>query len=159
MSLRRPALWALRLDKKSDERLRYTTWAAERSTFPCWRSGAGVVEVKSTNGDTHLGGDDVDQRIVDWLIDEFKKENNIDLSTDRMALQAAEGSGGKSQDRAFADDGNGHQSPVHHAGAAGPIHMQVKLTRMRLEQLNGRFVGTLDEAGEAGFRRREDVAE
>src|SRR5439155_1550371 len=47
----------------------------------------GVVEVKSTNGDTHLGGDDVDQRIVDWLIDEFKKENNIDLSKDRMALQ------------------------------------------------------------------------
>src|SRR5437879_11729949 len=49
--------------------------------------GAGVVEVKSTNGDTHLGGDDVDQRIVDWLIDEFKKKNNIDLSKDKMALQ------------------------------------------------------------------------
>jgi len=49
--------------------------------------GAGVVEVKSTNGDTHLGGDDIDQRIVDWLIGEFKKENNIDLGKDRMALQ------------------------------------------------------------------------
>ena len=50
-----------------------TTWAAARSIFPCSKSASGVVEVKSTNGDTHLGGDDVDQRIVDWLIDAFKK--------------------------------------------------------------------------------------
>jgi len=59
------------------------TLAAARSTFRCWKSAAAVVEVKSTNGDTHLGGDDVDQKIVDWLIDEFKKEHGIDLARTR----------------------------------------------------------------------------
>ncbi|MBV8515309.1 MAG: molecular chaperone DnaK, partial [Acidobacteria bacterium] len=97
--------------------------------------GAGVVEVKSTNGDTHLGGDDVDQRIVDWLIDEFKKENNIDLSKDRMALQRLKEAAEKAKIELSQMMETEINLPFITAGASGPIHMQVKLTRTRLEQL------------------------
>src|SRR5205085_2927110 len=75
------------LDKKSDETIAVYDLGGGTFDISVLEVGAGVVEVKSTNGDTHLGGDDVDQRIVDSLIDEFKKENSIDLSKDRMALQ------------------------------------------------------------------------
>ncbi|GAC1676767.1 MAG: hypothetical protein PVS2B2_12730 [Candidatus Acidiferrum sp.] len=97
--------------------------------------GAGVVEVKSTNGDTHLGGDDVDQKIVDWLIDEFKKENNIDLSKDRMALQRLREAAEKAKVELSQMMETEINLPFITAGAAGPIHMQLKLTRTRLEQL------------------------
>jgi len=75
--------------------------------------GAGVVEVKSTNVIPIWAGDDIDQRIVDWLIDEFKKKNNIDLSKDKMALQRLKDAAEKSQDRALADDGDGNQPAVY----------------------------------------------
>src|SRR5438094_5218725 len=81
------AALAYGLDKKSDETIAVYDLGGGTFDISVLEVGAGVVEVKSTNGDTHLGGDDVDQRIVDCLIDEFKKENNIDLSKDRMALQ------------------------------------------------------------------------
>src|SRR5262250_2657513 len=97
--------------------------------------GAGVVEVKSTNGDTHLGGDDVDQRIVDWLIEEFKKANNIDLSKDRMALQRLKEAAEKAKIELSQMMETEINLPFITAGASGPIHMQQKLTRMRLEQL------------------------
>src|SRR6201989_1083883 len=81
------AALAYGLEKKNDETIAVYDLGGGTFDISVLEVGAGVVEVKSTNGDTHLGGDDVDQRIVDWLIDEFKKENNIDLSKDRMALQ------------------------------------------------------------------------
>src|SRR5439155_1644440 len=81
------AALAYGLDKKSDETIAVYDLGGGTFDISVLEVGAGVVEVKSTNGDTHLGGDDVDQRIVDWLIDEFKKKNNIDLSKDKMALQ------------------------------------------------------------------------
>jgi len=77
----------LRIGQKSDETIAVYDFGGGTFDISVLEVGAGVVEVKSTNGDTHLGGDDVDQRIVDWLIDEFKKKNNIDLSKDKMALQ------------------------------------------------------------------------
>src|SRR5215510_2407020 len=81
------AALAYGLDKKSDETIAVYDLGGGTFDISVLEVGEGVVEVKSTNGDTHLGGDDVDQRIVDWLIDGFKKANNIDLSKDRMALQ------------------------------------------------------------------------
>ena len=81
------AALAYGLEKKSDETIAVYDLGGGTFDISVLEVGAGVVEVKSTNGDTHLGGDDVDQKIVDWLIDEFKKGNNIDLSKDRMALQ------------------------------------------------------------------------
>jgi molecular chaperone DnaK len=97
--------------------------------------GSGVVEVKSTNGDTHLGGDDIDQRIVDWLIDEFKKENSIDLGKDRMALQRLKEAAEKAKIELSQMMETEINLPFITAGANGPIHMQQKLTRTRLEQL------------------------
>jgi molecular chaperone DnaK len=97
--------------------------------------GAGVVEVKSTNGDTHLGGDDIDQRIVDWLIDEFKKEHGIDLGKDRMALQRLKEAAEKAKIELSQMMETEINLPFITAGPSGPIHMQQKLTRMRLEQL------------------------
>ena len=90
--------------------------------------------MKSTNGDTHLGGDDIDQRIVDWLIDEFKKENSIDLGKDRMALRRLK-EGGKAKIELSQMMETEINLPFITAGANGPIHMQQKLTRTRLEQL------------------------
>ncbi|MGC1492114.1 MAG: molecular chaperone DnaK, partial [Candidatus Acidiferrum sp.] len=99
--------------------------------------GSGVVEVKSTNGDTHLGGDDFDQRIVDWLIDEFKKENAIDLGKDRMALQRLKEAAEKAKIELSQMMETEINLPFITAGPSGPIHMQQKLTRTRFEQLVG----------------------
>src|SRR6267143_2018543 len=97
--------------------------------------GAGVVEVKSTNGDTHLGGDDIDQRIVDWLIDEFKKENNIDLSKDRMAIQRLKEAAEKAKIELSQLMETEINLPFVTANESGPKHLQMKLTRAKLEQL------------------------
>src|SRR6266852_120225 len=97
--------------------------------------GAGVVEVKSTNGDTHLGGDDVDQRIVDWLIDSFKKQHNIDLGKDKMALQRLKDAAEKAKIELSQMMETEINLPFITAGPSGPIHMEEKLTRTRLEQM------------------------
>src|SRR3989449_5661958 len=129
------AALAYGLDKKSDETIAVYDLGGGTFDISVLEVGAGVVEVKSTNGDTHLGGDDVDQRIVDWLINEFKKKNNIDLSKDKMALQRLKDA---------AEKAKIELSPMMEteinwlfitAGANGPIHMEEKLTRTRLEQM------------------------
>src|SRR5260370_3457695 len=94
-----------------------------------------VVHVKATNGDTHLGGDDVDQRIVDWLIDEFKTKNGIDLSKDKMALQRLKDAAEKANIELSQMMETEVNLPFITAGANGPIHMEEKLTRTRLEQM------------------------
>src|SRR6202166_919174 len=129
-----PAL-AYGLDKKSDETISVYDLGGGTFDISVLEVGAGVVEVKSTNGDTHLGGDDVDQRIVDWLIDEFKKENNIDLSKDSMALQRLKDAAEKAKIELSQMMETEINLPFITAGASGPIHMQLKLTRTRLEQL------------------------
>src|SRR6266704_3641994 len=129
------AALAYGLDKKSDETIAVYDLGGGTFDISVLEVGAGVVEVKSTNGDTHLGGDDVDQRIVDWLIDEFKKENNIDLSKDRMALQRLKEAAEKAKIELSQMMETEINLPFITAGASGPIHMQLKLTRTRLEQL------------------------
>lgn len=97
--------------------------------------GEGVFEVKSTNGDTHLGGDDFDQRIIDYLADEFKKEYGIDLRQDRMALQRLKEAAEKAKCELSTTLQTEINLPFITADASGPKHMNIKLTRAKLEQL------------------------
>jgi molecular chaperone DnaK len=131
------AALAYGLEKKSDETIAVYDLGGGTFDISVLEVGAGVVEVKSTNGDTHLGGDDVDQKIVDWLIDEFKKENSIDLSKDRMALQRLKDAAEKAKIELSQMMETEINLPFLTAGAAGPIHFEKKLTRTRLEQLMG----------------------
>src|SRR5512136_1529173 len=131
------AALAYGLDKKSDETIAVYDLGGGTFDISVLEVGSGVVEVKSTNGDTHLGGDDVDQKIVDWLIDEFKKENNIDLSKDRMALQRLKEAAEKAKIELSQMMETEINLPFITAGASGPIHMEEKLTRTRLEQMMG----------------------
>ncbi len=131
------AALAYGLEKKSDETIAVYDLGGGTFDISVLEVGAGVVEVKSTNGDTHLGGDDIDQRIVDWLIDEFKKENSIDLGKDRMALQRLKEAAEKAKIELSQMMETEINLPFITAGANGPIHMQQKLTRTRLEQLMG----------------------
>ena len=102
--------------------------------------GEGVVEVKSTNGDTHLGGDDWDQRITEWIIDEFKKDQGIDLSQDRMALQRLKEAAEKAKIELSSVMETDINLPFVTADASGPKHLQMKLTRAKLEQLTEELV-------------------
>jgi molecular chaperone DnaK len=129
------AALAYGLDKKTDETIAVYDLGGGTFDISVLEVGSGVVEVKSTNGDTHLGGDDIDQRIVDWLIDEFKKENSIDLGKDRMALQRLKEAAEKAKIELSQMMETEINLPFITAGANGPIHMQQKLTRTRLEQL------------------------
>ena len=129
------AALAYGLDKKSDETIAVYDLGGGTFDISVLEVGSGVVEVKSTNGDTHLGGDDIDQRIVDWLIDEFKKENSIDLSKDRMALQRLKEAAEKAKIELSQMMETEINLPFITAGASGPLHMQLKLTRTRLEQM------------------------
>jgi molecular chaperone DnaK len=131
------AALAYGMDKKSDETIAVYDLGGGTFDISVLEVGAGVVEVKATNGDTHLGGDDVDQRIVDWLIDEFKKKNGIDLSKDKMALQRLKDSAEKAKIELSQMMETEINLPFITAGASGPIHMEEKLTRTRLEQMMG----------------------
>src|SRR4051812_574482 len=126
------AALAYGLDKKTNETIAVYDFGGGTFDISILEVGEGVVEVKSTNGDTHLGGDDVDQRIVNWLIDEFKKEHSIDLGKDRMALQRLKEAAEKAKIELSQMMETDINLPFITAGASGPIHMQVKLTRMRL---------------------------
>jgi len=97
--------------------------------------GDGVFEVKSTNGDTHLGGDDFDQRIIEWVVDEFKKENGIDLSRDRMALQRLKEAAEKAKIELSSAQSTSLNLPFITADQTGPRHLNYTLTRAKLEQL------------------------
>src|SRR6202007_516251 len=97
--------------------------------------GEGVVEVKSTNGDTHLGGDDIDQRIVDWIVSEFKKEQGIDLGKDRMAIQRLKEAAEKAKIELSQVMETEINLPFVTANESGPKHLQLKLPRAKLEQL------------------------
>ena len=108
------AALAYGLDKKKDETIAVYDFGGGTFDISILEVGDGVVEVKSTNGDTHLGGDNIDQRLIDWIIAEFKKENGIDLSQGPDGAAAAEGSRGEGQDRAFDAARNRDQPAVHH---------------------------------------------
>jgi molecular chaperone DnaK len=102
--------------------------------------GEGTFHVKATNGDTHLGGDDFDQRIIDWLIDEFKKDQGIDLRQDRMALQRLKEAAEKAKVELSSTQETEVNLPFVTADASGPKHLAIKLSRAKLEQLVGELV-------------------
>src|SRR5262252_7790405 len=102
--------------------------------------GEGVLEVKATNGDTFLGGDDFDQRIIDWIVDEFRKDQGIDLRQDRMALQRLKEAAEKAKIELSSTQSTEINLPFITADASGPKHLSLNLTRSKLEQLVGDLV-------------------
>jgi molecular chaperone DnaK len=129
------AALAYGLDKKKDETIAVYDLGGGTFDISILEVGEGVVEVKSTNGDTHLGGDDIDQRIVDWLVAEFKKEQGIDLSKDRMAVQRLKEAAEKAKIELSQLMETEINLPFITANESGPKHLQQKLTRAKLEQL------------------------
>jgi molecular chaperone DnaK len=129
------AALAYGLDKKSDETIAVYDLGGGTFDISVLEVGSGVVEVKSTNGDTHLGGDDVDQRIMDWMIEVFKQEDGIDISKDRMALQRLKEAAEKAKIELSQTMETEINLPFLSADATGPKHFQKKLTRIRLEQM------------------------
>jgi len=128
------------LDKKKDERIAVYDLGGGTFDISILEVGEGVFEVKSTNGDTHLGGDDFDQRIIDWVCDEFKKQEGIDLRQDRMALQRLKEACEKAKTELSSTQTADINLPFITADASGPKHLNMTLTRSKLEQLVGDLV-------------------
>jgi len=129
------AALAYGLDKKKDETIAVYDFGGGTFDISILEVGEGVVEVKSTNGDTHLGGDNLDQRVMDWITDEFKKSDGIDLSKDRMALQRLKEAAEKAKMELSSVMETDISLPFITADASGPKHLSMKLTRARFEQL------------------------
>src|SRR6187397_2915345 len=129
------AALAYGLDKKKDETIAVYDFGGGTFDISVLEVGEGVVEVKSTNGDTHLGGDDLDDRIIEWLAAEFKKSEGIDLSKDRMALQRLKEGAEKAKIELSTAMETEINLPFVTADQTGPKHLQVKLSRAKLEQL------------------------
>jgi molecular chaperone DnaK len=123
------------LDKKKDERIAVYDLGGGTFDVSVLEIGEGVFEVKSTNGDTYLGGDDFDLRVMDWLVDEFRKDQGIDLRKDRMALQRLKEAAERAKIELSSSQETEINLPFITADASGPKHMVIKLTRARLEQL------------------------
>jgi molecular chaperone DnaK len=151
------------LDKKKDETIAVYDLGGGTFDISILQLGEGVFEVKSTNGDTHLGGDDFDQRIIDWLADEFRKEQGIDLRSDRMALQRLK----EAAERAKIELSSSLQTEINlpfiTADASGPKHLVMTLTRSKLEQLVAELIertrGPVMKALEDAGIRASDVNE
>src|SRR6201986_4534301 len=131
------AALAYGLDKKKDETIAVYDFGGGTFDVSILEVGDGVVEVKSTNGDTHLGGDNIDQRIIDWLIQEFKRDQGIDVSKDQMALQRLKEAAEKAKIELSTLLETEINLPFLTADASGPKHLAIKLTRARFEQMVG----------------------
>ena len=129
------AALAYGLDKKKDEIIAVFDFGGGTFDISVLEVGEGVVEVKSTNGDTHLGGDDVDEELIEWIIDEFKKDQGIDLSQDKMARQRLKESAEKAKVELSSAMETEINLPFITADASGPKHLVMKLTRSKFEQL------------------------
>jgi molecular chaperone DnaK len=129
------AALAYGLDKKKDETIAVYDFGGGTFDISILEVGEGVVEVKSTNGDTHLGGDNIDQRIIDWIVDEFIKDQGIDLSKDKMALQRLKEAAEKAKMELSSTLESEINLPFITADASGPKHLTMKLTRAKFEQL------------------------
>ena len=151
------------LDKKKDETIAVYDLGGGTFDISILQLGEGVFEVKATNGDTHLGGDDFDQRVIDWLADEFRKEQGIDLRKDHMALQRLK----EAAERAKIELSSSMQTEINlpfiTADASGPKHLVMSLTRAKLEQLVGDLIertrGPVLKALEDAGVRATDVNE
>jgi molecular chaperone DnaK len=129
------AALAYGLDKKKDETIAVFDFGGGTFDVSILEVGEGVVEVKSTNGDTHLGGDDIDERLIEWIIEEFKKDQGIDLSNDKMALQRLKEAAEKAKIELSSTMETEVNLPFVTADQSGPKHLAMKLTRARFEQL------------------------
>ncbi len=132
------------LDKKKDEKIAVFDLGGGTYDISILEIGDGVFEVKSTNGDTHLGGEDFDQRVIDWLASEFKKDYGIDLRSDKMALQRLKEAAEKAKIELSTTMETEINLPFITADASGPKHMNIKLTRAKLESL---VEGLIDRLG------------
>src|SRR5882757_7563808 len=144
------AALAYGLDKKKNETIAVYEFGGGTFDISVLEVGDGVVEVKSTNGDTHLGGDNIDQRLIDWIIDEFRKDQGIDLSKDKMALQRLREGAEKAKIELSSTMSTDVNLPFITADASGPKHLNMSLTRAKFEQLIGdivnRTMGPLKQA-------------
>jgi len=129
------AALAYGMDKKKDQTIAVYDFGGGTFDISILEVGEGVVEVKSTNGDTHLGGDDIDQRVQDWIVSEFKKDSGIDLGVDKMAIQRLKEAAEKAKIELSTTIETEINLPFITADASGPKHLLMKLTRARLEQL------------------------
>jgi molecular chaperone DnaK len=128
------------LDKKQEETIAVYDLGGGTFDISILELGEGTFQVKSTNGDTHLGGDDFDQRVMDWLCDEFKKDQGIDLRQDKMALQRLKEAAEKAKSELSTVQQTEVNLPFVTADATGPKHLNINLTRAKLEQLVGDLV-------------------
>src|SRR5438093_6323958 len=129
------AALAYGLDKKADEQIAVYDLGGGTFDISILEIGQGVFEVKATNGDTHLGGDDFDQRVIDWIAEEFRKESGIDLRRDRMALQRLKEAAEKAKIELSSTLETEINLPFITADASGPKHLVMTLTRAKLEAL------------------------
>ncbi len=129
------AALAYGMDKKKDQKIAVYDFGGGTFDISILDVGEGVVEVKATNGDTHLGGDDFDQRIIEWIISEFKKDQGIDLTKDKMALQRLKEAAEKAKIELSVSMETEINLPFITADTSGPKHLQLKLTRSKFEQL------------------------
>lgn len=129
------AALAYGMDKKKDQTIAVYDFGGGTFDISILEVGEGIVEVKATNGDTHLGGDDIDQRVQDWLVAEFRKESGIDLTKDKMALQRLKEAAEKAKMELSTTLETEINLPFITADASGPKHLLMKLTRAKLEQL------------------------
>ncbi len=151
------AALAYGLDKKADETIAVYDFGGGTFDISILEVGEGVVEVKATNGDTHLGGDDLDERVIDWMVAEFLKSDGIDLAKDRMALQRLKEAAEKAKIELSTVLETDINLPFVTADQSGPKHLQMKLTRARFEQLVAdlleRSMGPLKQAiADAGLK-------
>ncbi len=129
------AALAYGLDKKKDETIAVFDFGGGTFDISILEVGEGVVEVKSTNGDTHLGGDNIDQRLMDWIIEDFKKDQGIDLSKDKMALQRLREAAEKAKMELSTVMETEINLPFITADASGPKHLNMRLSRSKFEQM------------------------
>ncbi|HLN99484.1 MAG TPA: molecular chaperone DnaK [Pyrinomonadaceae bacterium] len=146
------AALAYGLDKKKDETIAVFDFGGGTFDISILEVGEGVVEVKSTNGDTHLGGDDIDERLTEWIIEEFKKDQGIDLSNDKMALQRLKEASEKAKIELSSTMETEINLPFVTADQSGPKHLAMKLTRAKFEQLAEPILGRLKSPVEQAIK-------
>src|SRR5512136_2910072 len=134
------AALAYGLDRKKNELIAVFDFGGGTFDISILEVGDNVVEVKSTNGDTHLGGDDIDDKVMDWIVDEFKRDQGIDLSKDRMALQRLKEAAERAKIELSTTMETEINLPFITADQSGPRHLNMKLTRAKLEQLSDDLV-------------------
>jgi molecular chaperone DnaK len=157
------AALAYGLDKKKDETIAVYDFGGGTFDISILEVGEGVVEVKATNGDTHLGGDNLDQRVIDWIVAEFRKDQGIDLSKDKMALQRLKEAAEKAKCELSTTMETEINLPFVTADASGPKHLALKLTRAKLEQITDdllqRSMGPLRQALKDAGLEPKDIDE